>query len=114
MILIPVKNLAFAKQRLAPVLDQTRRTELAHAIQQAVTSGVVAASPPTSLFHSEPSLIVFKAVYQGRYMPRTAAERQTLLQGLMALELPSQFISDLLIPYPAFDVELVYLGKPLT
>jgi PAS domain S-box-containing protein len=29
----------------------------------------------------------------------------------MALELPSQFISDLLISYPAFDVELVYLGK---
>ncbi len=32
MILIPVKNLAAAKQRLAPVLDQAARTELAQAM----------------------------------------------------------------------------------
>ena len=30
MILVPVKNLSNAKQRLAPVLDQASRTELAH------------------------------------------------------------------------------------
>jgi 2-phospho-L-lactate/phosphoenolpyruvate guanylyltransferase len=32
MILVPVKNLANAKQRLAPVADQTARTELAQAM----------------------------------------------------------------------------------
>ncbi len=32
MILVPVKNLANAKQRLATVLDQPSRTELAHAM----------------------------------------------------------------------------------
>ena len=32
MILVPVKNLANAKQRLAPILDQRTRTELAHAM----------------------------------------------------------------------------------
>jgi 2-phospho-L-lactate guanylyltransferase len=32
MILVPVKHLANAKQRLAPVADQTARTELAHAM----------------------------------------------------------------------------------
>src|SRR5437016_2174204 len=32
MILVPVKNLTRAKQRLAPVLDQSARTELAHAM----------------------------------------------------------------------------------
>jgi 2-phospho-L-lactate guanylyltransferase len=32
MILIPVKHLASAKQRLAPILDQTARTELAQAM----------------------------------------------------------------------------------
>jgi 2-phospho-L-lactate guanylyltransferase len=32
MILVPVKNLANAKQRLAAVLDQPSRTELAHAM----------------------------------------------------------------------------------
>ncbi|MBS1849951.1 MAG: 2-phospho-L-lactate guanylyltransferase [Acidobacteria bacterium] len=32
MILLPIKNLANAKQRLAPVLNQTDRTQLAHAM----------------------------------------------------------------------------------
>ena len=32
MILVPVKHLANAKQRLAPIADQTARTELAHAM----------------------------------------------------------------------------------
>ncbi len=32
MILIPVKNLKEAKQRLSPVLDQSARTELAQAM----------------------------------------------------------------------------------
>jgi 2-phospho-L-lactate/phosphoenolpyruvate guanylyltransferase len=32
MILVPVKNLRNAKQRLAPVLDQASRTQLAHAM----------------------------------------------------------------------------------
>jgi 2-phospho-L-lactate guanylyltransferase (CobY/MobA/RfbA family) len=32
MILIPVKNLANAKQRLASILDQPTRTELAQAM----------------------------------------------------------------------------------
>lgn len=85
---------------------------LTNAIEQAVVSGGVAASSPTSLFQFEPSLIVFKAVYQGRYMPREAAERQALLQGLMALELPSRFMTDVLNAYPDFDIELVHRGMP--
>jgi len=32
MILVPVKNLAKAKQRLAPVLEQSVRTEFAQAM----------------------------------------------------------------------------------
>ncbi len=69
--------------------DTYSDTALTYAIQQAVTSGGVAASSPTSLLQFEPSILVFKAVYQGRYMPQEAAERQVLLQGVMALELPS-------------------------
>ena len=41
MILIPVKNLSNAKQRLAPVLDQSARTELAHAMLLDVVDAVV-------------------------------------------------------------------------
>ncbi len=40
MILIPVKNLANAKQRLADVLDQQVRTELAHAMLADVLQAV--------------------------------------------------------------------------
>jgi len=40
MILIPVKNLANAKQRLADVLDQQERTELAHAMLTDVLQAV--------------------------------------------------------------------------
>jgi 2-phospho-L-lactate guanylyltransferase len=41
MILIPVKNLANAKQRLGDVLDQSTRTELAHAMLVDVLQAVV-------------------------------------------------------------------------
>ena len=41
MILIPVKNLSNAKQRLASVLDQTARTELAQAMLLDVVDAVV-------------------------------------------------------------------------
>lgn len=41
MILIPVKNLANAKQRLGGVLDQSTRTELAHAMLTDVLLAVV-------------------------------------------------------------------------
>jgi 2-phospho-L-lactate/phosphoenolpyruvate guanylyltransferase len=42
MILIPVKNLKEAKQRLASVLDQPERTKLARAMLQDVADAVVA------------------------------------------------------------------------
>lgn len=79
---------------------------LTYAIQQAVASGEVAASSPTSLMRSEPSLFIFKAVYEGRYRPRKVAERRSLLQGVMAVELPSRFMADLLTPYPQFAIAL--------
>lgn len=41
MILIPVKNLSHAKQRLSDVLDQSVRTELAHAMLADVLQAVV-------------------------------------------------------------------------
>ena len=40
MILIPVKNLKDAKQRLASVLDQPERTELARAMLADVTEAI--------------------------------------------------------------------------
>jgi 2-phospho-L-lactate/phosphoenolpyruvate guanylyltransferase len=44
VILIPVKNLASAKQRLATVLEQPARTELAHAMLTDVAEAVAASA----------------------------------------------------------------------
>ncbi|MGH9513579.1 MAG: 2-phospho-L-lactate guanylyltransferase [Terriglobales bacterium] len=51
MILIPVKNLSHAKQRLAPLLDQRARTELAQAMLTDVLDAVcsVPNRPPVSV-----------------------------------------------------------------
>jgi len=56
MILIPVKNLAFAKQRLAEVLDQADRTELAQAMLLDVLTAVQqwARRPDVALVTSDP------------------------------------------------------------
>ncbi len=56
MILIPVKNLSAAKQRLAAVLDQSARTELAQAMLQDVVFALAGWSrrPPCALVTSDP------------------------------------------------------------
>jgi 2-phospho-L-lactate guanylyltransferase len=55
MILVPVKILANAKQRLAGVLDQSSRTELAHAMLQDVLEALAQSSADeVSLVTSDP------------------------------------------------------------
>jgi 2-phospho-L-lactate/phosphoenolpyruvate guanylyltransferase len=55
MILVPVKNLTNAKQRLGPVLDQDWRMALAHAMLQDVVDALAMcpARPPVSLVTSD-------------------------------------------------------------
>jgi 2-phospho-L-lactate/phosphoenolpyruvate guanylyltransferase len=59
VILIPVKNLSSAKQRLATVLDQSARTELAQAMLRDVVAAVAAWQnrPPVALVTSDPFAI---------------------------------------------------------
>lgn len=55
MILVPVKNLANAKQRLAQVLEQSSRTELAHAMLEDVLEALCeSAADEISLVTSDP------------------------------------------------------------
>lgn len=55
MILVPVKNLANAKQRLAQVLEQSSRTDLAHAMLADVLDALAeAAADDVSLVSSDP------------------------------------------------------------
>ncbi len=65
MILIPVKDLSSAKQRLAMVLDQSHRTQLAQAMLQDVLDAVAAvpSRPPVALVTSDP----FASALAGRH-----------------------------------------------
>lgn len=54
MILIPVKNLANAKQRLSAVLDRSTRTELAHAMLADVLASVLQCGVEVALVTSDP------------------------------------------------------------
>jgi 2-phospho-L-lactate guanylyltransferase len=59
VILIPVKNLSSAKQRLTSLLDQPARTELAQAMLHDVVAAVAAwrGRPPCTLVTSDPFAI---------------------------------------------------------
>jgi 2-phospho-L-lactate guanylyltransferase len=65
MILVPVKNLQYAKQRLAPVLDQATRTELAQAMLSDVleTLGHWTRRPEVAVVSCDP----FALELAGRY-----------------------------------------------
>ncbi len=71
MILVPVKNLDGAKQRLASVLEQPRRTELARAMLEDVLDAIAQcpARPRVSLVTSDPlaqELAIIKRFFLSR------------------------------------------------
>lgn len=71
MILIPVKNLSSAKQRLAAVLDQSARTELAQAMLHDVASEVAnwPRRPPCALVTSDPFAVALAKQYDFEIIP---------------------------------------------
>jgi 2-phospho-L-lactate/phosphoenolpyruvate guanylyltransferase len=71
VLLIPVKNLAHAKQRLAAVLDQSGRTELAQAMLDDVLAAVVAwkTRPLVSVVTSDPFAIELARKYELEIIP---------------------------------------------
>ena len=65
MILVPVKNLANAKQRLAPVLEKSARTELAHAMLRDVLRALADyAEGEVSLVTSDPFAVELARDYR--------------------------------------------------
>jgi 2-phospho-L-lactate guanylyltransferase len=71
MILIPVKNLDSAKQRLASALDQSARTELARAMLQDVFDAVrgYAKRPPVAVVTSDPFATKLAREYNFEVIP---------------------------------------------
>jgi 2-phospho-L-lactate guanylyltransferase len=71
MILIPVKNLSAAKQRLAAVLDQPARTELAQAMLHDVLTALHGwvSRPPVAVVTSDPYATVLARAFSFELIP---------------------------------------------
>jgi 2-phospho-L-lactate/phosphoenolpyruvate guanylyltransferase len=79
VILIPVKNLSSAKQRLASVLDQAARTELAQAMLHDVVAAVAAwaGRPAAALVTSDPFAIELAREYDFEIIPDASNPGET-------------------------------------
>lgn len=79
MILVPVKNLAHAKQRLAAVLDQPARTELAQAMLQDVFGTLAgwAHRPAVAVVTSDPFAVELARQYDFEIIPDPANPGET-------------------------------------
>ena len=74
MILVPVKNLSVAKQRLASVLDQASRTKLAQAMLYDVLTALHnwtagAKRPPVAVVSSDPYAVELASEYDFEVIP---------------------------------------------
>jgi 2-phospho-L-lactate guanylyltransferase len=79
MILIPVKNLAFAKQRLAAILDQTARTRLAQTMLHDVLDCLAswANRPAVTLVTTDPYALELAAQFSFDVIPDHANRSET-------------------------------------
>jgi 2-phospho-L-lactate/phosphoenolpyruvate guanylyltransferase len=88
VILIPVKNLSAAKQRLAAVLDQPARTELARAMLHDVVAALAGWTrrPACALVTSDPFAMELARQYDFEVIPDPANPGET-----GAIEMATQF-----------------------
>jgi 2-phospho-L-lactate/phosphoenolpyruvate guanylyltransferase len=79
VILIPVKNLSSAKQRLASILDQPARTQLAQAMLHDVISALAQLHdrPTVSLVTSDPFAVNLASQFQFEVIPDPANPGET-------------------------------------
>jgi 2-phospho-L-lactate guanylyltransferase len=87
MILVPVKNLAQAKQRLASVLDQAARTELAQSMLQDVLEALRGRSP-VALVTGDPFALDLARQFRFEVIPDVANRSET-----DAIEMATQLCS---------------------
>jgi 2-phospho-L-lactate guanylyltransferase len=79
VILIPVKDSSFAKQRLASILDQPARTQLAQAMLHDVVSALSEwrNRPPVAVVTSDPFAVELATQYQFEIIPDPANPGET-------------------------------------
>jgi len=64
--------------------------ELANAVINAARTGTAVASSVTNLLNRDGGIMVFKAVYQGRYAPHSEQERLAMFNGAIAMEVGAE------------------------
>ena len=64
--------------------------ELTEAVTTAAQTGSGIASPVTNLLNRDGGIIVFKAVYQGRYAPNSEQDRLSMFNGAVAMEIGAE------------------------
>jgi 2-phospho-L-lactate guanylyltransferase len=118
MILIPVKNLANAKQRLSAVLDQATRTELAHAMLVDVVLAVSGCDVEVALVTSDP-FALHVAAHGGLEIIRDTSNRSETDAIEMATWVCEErgIESTLVIPadvplIEAADIQMIYEHAP--
>jgi 2-phospho-L-lactate guanylyltransferase len=121
MILLPVKNLAKAKQRLASVLDQAARTELAQAMLTDVVAAIASfAGDEVVLITSDPFALELAGHYRFEVLRDEANTSET-----DAIEMATRVCeargstSTLVIPgdiplIDASDIRAIYEASPKT
>jgi 2-phospho-L-lactate/phosphoenolpyruvate guanylyltransferase len=111
VILIPVKNLSSAKQRLATVLDQPARTELAQAMLHDVLAAIAAwpKRPPCALVTSDPFAMELARQYDFEIIPDPANPGETgAIEMATRLCVSRGIESTLVIPA---DIPLIQAGE---
>ncbi len=107
MILIPVKNLSSAKQRLAEILDQPARTELAQAMLHDVVTALAAwpRRPACALVTSDPFALELARQYDLEIIPDPANPGETGAIEMATAQCVSRGIDNTLV-IPA-DIPLI-------
>jgi 2-phospho-L-lactate guanylyltransferase len=120
VILVPVKNLSAAKQRLAPVLDQPARTELAQAMLHDVVSALASWTrrPACALVTSDPFALELARQYDFEIIPDPTNPGETGAIEMATLLCVSRGIdSTLVIPadiplIQSSELEQIYANAP--
>src|SRR5215469_3747721 len=111
MILIPVKHLSHAKQRLAAVLDQPSRTDLARAMLLDVLEALDswAAHPEVALVTGDPYALELAHRFAFAVIPDTANISETDAIGMATRVLESRGVHSTLV-IPA-DIPLIQVSE---
>jgi 2-phospho-L-lactate guanylyltransferase len=119
MILVPVKNLTNAKQRLASALEQSARTELAHAMLEDVLDALAeSAADDVSLVTSDPFALELVDRYRFAVIADESNASETAAIEMATRVCESRGIeTTLVIPadiplIEAADIRVIYASAP--